>query len=260
MPSEIAKHNLEKDKRVQGKDWFSTYGNYFADEENIASFVQTIKSHLPDKELTILYAGSASGLLGERLLSNLGKGSLTLVDMSQEHLNANTNPNTEKILGDLLELDLGRKFDLILMRSSLDYFPTRALQVQVLKIIKSHLQDGGVLINQPAYISDVHERDLISGAYNAGDKIGKRLFQSTDIGSLYEAAGLEQPVKIGDGKIMYLTEKDHIKRYGLNPDDVAVIQGILKGAVQNAQVTKDGYSMKFEFPIFLARASEGNGQ
>lgn len=95
MLTRIAKHNLSRDKNVLGKRWLSTYGSYFSDPDNIKSFIKATKTILPKKELDILYVASASGLLGERLIANLGRGNLTIVDISQKHLNENKNPKTK---------------------------------------------------------------------------------------------------------------------------------------------------------------------
>ncbi|MFA6476286.1 MAG: class I SAM-dependent methyltransferase [Candidatus Paceibacterota bacterium] len=253
MLSDIAQYNLDKDKNVLGKDWLLTYGGYFSDEENIAMFIKSVESFLPDRELNILYVASASGLLGERLIENLDRGKLTIVDISQKHLAENKNPQTKKICADLLSLDLGQKFDLILMRSSLDYFPSRDLQVKVLKNIKNHLKPEGIFINQPAYVPNTEDRDILSRAYNITDKIGQRFFQSTDIGEIYKEAGFEEPKRIGEGKLMVLTEEDQIERYGLEGNDIKEIQTVLKKAQNSGQVTESGYTLRFEFPIFLSR-------
>src|SRR3989344_8069421 len=158
MSLEITRYNLEKDKNVLGKEWLSTYGGYFSDKENIELFINAVRPILPDKKLDILYVMSASGLLGEKLIETLGKGSLTIVDVSREHLDENKNPKTRKIHGDVLELDLEEMFDVVIMRSSMDYFSSKFLQVKLLEVIKKHLKPDGIFINQPAYIADVEER------------------------------------------------------------------------------------------------------
>jgi SAM-dependent methyltransferase len=256
MLSKISEYNLDKDKNVLGKKWSSTYGGWFSDEENIQLFIDAIKPFLPDKELSILYVASASGHLGEKLLTALGRGKLTIVDISQEHLDENKNPETMKIKGDLLEINLKKSFDLILMRSSLDYFPSKLMQIKVLKVIKNHLNPDGLFINQPAYIPDIKERDIISKSYNITGKMGKRLFQSEDLTSMYLEAELEIPKKIGEGKIMKISEQDHIQRYGINRNEIQLIQKLLKDAPDNAEVTKNGYYMKFEFSIFISRTTK----
>lgn len=253
MQSNIVKYNLDKDKNVQGKDWFLTYGGYFSNERNIQTFIKSVKKFLPDRELNILYLASASGLLGEKLVESLGRGKLTIVDISSKHLNENKNPKTKKIRANLLKLNLHKKFDLIIMRSSLDYFPSKELQVKVLKVIRKHLKKDGYFINQPAYISRINDRNILSQAYNSIDKIGNRFFQSSDMAEIYKQAGFETPRKIGNGKLMVLTEQDHIARYKINRADIELIRLILTKARHSASVTKNGYKLRFEFPIFLSK-------
>ena len=253
MAKEITKYNLERDKNVLGKKWLSTYNNYFSDEQNIQIFIDSVKPSLPKKELDILYVASASGLLGEKLVSTLGKGRLTIVDISQKHLDENTNTETTKICADLLEMDLGKQFDLIIMRSSLDYFPSEELQIKVLKIIKRHLKKDGLFINQPCYIPTIEKRNLLTEIYNSIDKIGDRFFQSTDMDKIYKKAGLTKPQKIGDGKTMYITERGHTERYELTDNDIKKIQSIIKADSEYAKITKGGYELRFDFPIFLSK-------
>ncbi|PIR03586.1 MAG: hypothetical protein COV59_05350 [Candidatus Magasanikbacteria bacterium CG11_big_fil_rev_8_21_14_0_20_39_34] len=252
MFSSIAKKNLEKDSRVLGKAWEGTYGGYFSDKKNIQNFLERIIPFLPEYPLDILYVASASGILGEAIIRYLGKGNLTLVDISQKHLNANNNPNTKKICCDLLNLDLRKKFDLVVMRSSLDYFPTRESQVKVLKIIKDHIKKNGLFINQPAYVSNMKDRDIISHIYTSVEKIGDRLFQSEDLEGIYIEAGYKQFKKIGEGEKLIITQEDHIKRYNLGEDDIAYIQSIITQNSSYAEKTEDGYILRFDFPIFLA--------
>jgi SAM-dependent methyltransferase len=253
MPSEITKHNLDRDKNVLGKKWLSTYGNWFSDKNNIQAFIDAVKPILPDYDLDILYVASASGLLGESLLKSLGKGSLTIVDISDKHLSENHNPKTKKFCIDLLEMNLGKKFDVIIMRSALDYFPSPELQIKVLKIIREHLKDGGIFVNQSAYISDLKQREVISLLYNSIDKIGKRLFQSVDMPLLYEQAGFSLPKKVGESKDMILTEQEHVERYKLDENDIMHARDTLgKYNGSNIKVTDRGYNLRFEFPIFVS--------
>ncbi len=252
MTSSITKYNLEKDKKVLGKKWLTTYGGWFSDEENIQNFIDSAQPFIPKGDISILYVASASGLLGERLIVKLGRGHLTIVDIGEEHLKENKNPLTIKIKADLLNLDLKKQFDLIIMRSSLDYFPSSDLQIKVLKNIVQHMTPHGVFINQPAFIEDLEERNCISRAYNSNNKIGKRFFQSSDLPFIYSKSGLSSPKKIGEGKIMEINQKDHIDRYDISDDDIDVMKNELKDVKNSAMVTNTGYIMKFSFPIFLS--------
>ena len=251
--SEIAADNLAKDGKVLGKQWFQTYGGWFSDRENMQTFINSVTGSrlLPHHSLEILYLGSASGILGEELLRTLRQGHLTLVDVSQQHLDLNTNPATTKLCLDVLGMNLGKKYDVVMMRSFLDYFPSRTDQVAVLRTVGNHLKPGGLFINQPAFIPDVNTRDLISRAYCSVPSIGKRLFQSYDLCDLYAQADFNPPLKYGEGKRMRITEEDHIARYDISGSDVETIQSIVKDAKPSAEVTEHGYILEFEFPIFI---------
>ncbi len=253
MLSKIAADNLKKDGKVLGEKWFQTYGGWFSDRENMQIFTDSIIrgcSLRAQHDLEILYVGSASGELGEQFVRALGGGHLTLVDVAEEHLKLNTNPATTKLCMDVLGMNLNKKFDIVMMRSFLDYFPTMNEQIAVLKVVKEHLRPGGLFINQPASIPTAHARNVISRAYCSVPNIGKRLFQSWDIGHLYASAGLGgAPFIYGDGKIMRITEQDHIARYAITPTDIVTLQTILKDAERSVEITKNGYTLSFEFPI-----------
>lgn len=252
MISDVAKKNLKKDRRVLGGNWLSTYGGYFSDLGNIRHLIDTVMPFLPKRPLSILYVASASGLLGEKLLERLGMGTLTLVDVSIFHLHENKNPQTEKIQADLLTMELGRRFDLVLMRSSLDYFPSPDLQMSVLVKIRQHLLPGGFFINQPAFIEDTNERDIVSAIYTKTRKIGDRYFQSSDLGDLYQQVGFRRFEKIGEGVPLILTERDHMDRYRISSWTIRRIQRMIPVGARSMRVTPSGYELTFRFPIFLA--------
>ncbi len=253
MFSRAAAYNLKRDKKVLGKEWLKTYGNYFSNEENITMFIKAVKPLLPRGPLEILYVASASGLLGERLLEKLGQGRLTLVDISNKHLRGNTNPETKKICADLLKLDLRKQFDVVIMRSSLDYFPTTELQIRVLKIIRKHLKSGGLFVNQPAYITNLIDRDKLDKVYNQTPNIGNRHFQSKDIKEIHKSAGFSYFKKIGTSKDLIITEKEHVERYNIGSKDIFKIQETIGKNSRYARVTRNGYILRFKFPIFLAK-------
>jgi len=255
-----ARENLKRDRRVLGEPWRETYQGFFVNPRYIDDFITAVWNYLPrKKELKILYAASASGLLGEALVARLRKhdikAKLTLVDLSKEHLDENKNPETTKICADLLNVDLRDTFDVVLMRSSLDYFPDDEMQVQLLRRIRHWLGPGGVFLNQLAALVSKEDRDTVDEVYRSNRKFGKRHFQcEEDIYSVYEKAGLNVK-KIADANCpeLLLTEWEHKERYGIDEEDVKQVQRILE-THQNGglRVTKTGYRMHFIFPIFVA--------
>ena len=261
------RRNLERDKLVVGKEWGKVYGGYFSDEKAIASFLDALKTQhwklgkLPSTP-KILYLASGNGLLGEHVARHLeesgfGQPQLTIADASNEHLKQNENPQTRKVLADALDLQLNEKFDLIIMRSSLDYQPTPALQIQMLKRVAAHLKPGGIFINQAASFETQEERDLADAIYKTTPKIGDRHFQwKGDLPELHEAAGLTAPQQIGEAPVLALTHEDHVARYGITPKDVKRIQGLIREIpAENRKAiktTKNGYEVDCRFPIYAA--------
>ena len=52
---------------------------------------------------------------------------------------------------------------------------------------------------------------------------------------------------------MYITEREHAERYELTKEDIEKIQSIIKENSEYAKITKDGYELRFDFPIFLSK-------
>ncbi len=260
----MSKANLLCDKRVLGKHWKKTYKGYFGSRKNMQIFVAQLLPYTPkNKELRILYPGSGSGFLGEELAKELekrkAKAHLWLIDFSKEHLGQNSNPKTKKILGDILKVKLAKKFDLIIMRSTLDYFWNEKSQIRVLKKLKKWLAPDGIFFNQAASMPSTIQRNLADRIYRSNKRIGQRHFQcSSDIAKIYRKGSFDKLKKIGDAPAMVITEKEHCERYGISKKQISKIQKIIEKIPAkkrpNIKITKTGYSMKFVFPIYLATA------
>lgn len=259
--SAVSKQNLKRDRRVLGKQWAEVYGNYFSDKRNLKAFVKASKIFLKQlpKNYKVLYVCSGTGLLGEYVcnyLRKIGKKpALTIVDASLKQLKENKNPHTRKIVGDALYLQLGEKFDLVIMRSALHYFPSAKLQVKVLKHIARHLAPRGVFINQCVTLSSEKERDLANKCRPL--KMGKRRFLSpADIRPIYTRAGLTVKL-IGYAPPIVITSQYHVERYGLLQRDVRQIMRLIARVPEslrpNVKLTKVGYLFYEEFPIYASR-------
>lgn len=260
--SVYSKKNLDRDKRVLGKKWNTTYNSYFSDTKNIESFIKVSFPYIKDikqKNISILYVGSAMGVLGEELVRFLGKhgmsACLTLVDISKKHLLENKNKETKKVQLDMLDMHIDSEFDVIIMRSSLDYLPTQNLQIKALKNIKKHLSNSGMFINCVAAMPTNISRDIANQVYASNNKIGTRHFQSQqDIHDLYEQAGFSQIKYIGSSSNLVITEKEHKERYHITQHEIKKIQNIIHQIKSKyLKVTEHGYYMEFIFPIYLAK-------
>ncbi|MDO8537433.1 MAG: class I SAM-dependent methyltransferase [archaeon] len=254
----ISKINLFRDKNVLGAMWSKTYNNYFSNQKNIDLFVNKIINYIPAKnKIKILYPCSGTGLLGEALIKKLKRkgigAQLFLIDISKKQLNENHDPKTIKIQQDVLKMKQNELFDVIIMRSSLDYFPTEKLQIKVLSNLNNCLESNGVFFNQTASMPTLIERNLADKIYKSNKKIGKRHFQcQKDIVSIYKKAGFSEPKKLGLAKPLIVTEQEHIERYKINYEEIKRIQKIIQqvSKTKNVEITKNGYKMKFIFPIY----------
>ncbi len=262
--NESSKQTLLCDSKVLGKAWKKTYNGYFGNQKNMQKFIQIFLPHIPahSKRVSILYPASANGKMGELLVKALEKQgvdtNLTIFDISEKHLAQNHNKKTKKIHGDWLSLKMKKKFDVIIVRSSLDYFSNEKLQVNALKKVKNWLKPAGVFFNQAASLSNLTERNLADRIYSSNSKIGKRHFQcKDDIAAIYSKAGFATLKKMGNAPPLVVTEKEHIQRYGIKASEVEKIQKLINRIPSrkrpNITVTKNGYRMKFLFPVYLAR-------
>lgn len=257
------KENLSRDRKVVGEPWAGVYRGYFSDGKVTQKFIiasEPLLEILP-QEPEVLYLCSGNGFLGERLVEDLKRKGLkpkhTIVDASEEQLGQNKNPDTMKICADALGLDLGKKFDVIIMRSSQDYQPTARLQVELLKTVARHLKPEGIFINQAASFSTKEERDLADEIYRSTPEIGDRHFQlETEMAALHEKAGLGKPEIIGEAPALKLTHEDHAARYGIKLEDVRRIQALIKstkGSGREVRATRAGYEIDCRFPIYASR-------
>lgn len=257
-----SKMNLIRDKNVVGSPWKKTYKGYFGNKKNVDLFVKKILPFIPKKKtLNILYAASANGLIGESLIKKLNKkgnaNRLTLVDISKEHLKENKNKKTRKVLQDITNLKLNETFDVILMRSSLDYFSSEKMQIKVLKNIRKHLKEDGVFFNQAASMPTIVERNLANRIYTSNKRIGRRHFQcKDDVKQIYAKAGFKKFKKIGDAPVLLIADKEHRERYNLNDQQVERIRKLInkipKRKRPSIKLIKEGYKMRFVFPIYTS--------
>jgi cyclopropane fatty-acyl-phospholipid synthase-like methyltransferase len=210
----------------------------------------------------VLELGSADGYLGEYICNYLrSKGkrpTLTLVDMSAAHLRENKNKATRKIRADLLSLDLtgkGAPFDLIVMRSVLHYFPTRALQVRVLKRVRAHLAPGGAFLNQ-AFIAATRAESKLRKSLNRWRNSGNRLMPyQGDVPAYYRQAGFSRAQVMGDLRYKPTLRED-IQRRDLTSEDIVrtreKIARVPARLRPNLTLTRHAYKRILPFRVYAA--------
>lgn len=188
--------NVTQDQRTYGK-WSLFNQEYFANPKIMSEFCEFVKQALKSTsgEINMLDLGSADGVLGEFVAKELRKNrevSLTLLDIVPEHLSANSNPATKKIAMSVLDWEETDKYDLIIVRSLLHYFP-KSDQLKIIKKIKQALTKTGVAV-VAAFIQKPQSVKLF---LELNKTIGKKL-------QLMNVAELEELFEIAKAKFTFL--------------------------------------------------------
>lgn len=196
--------------------------------------------------------------MGEELVRVLKRknrnANLTLIDISKKHLDENKNKETTKIVGDVLKVDLQKKFDVVIMRSSLPYFPSVALKVKLLNRIHDWLKRGGVFIHQVSTADTEKDKKMIDYIYGPLFKMGVKGYSTRyDILSLYQMSGFARIQRIGKAPTLFVSEKEHQARYGTTQKEIRQIQAKIRKSdkVKNVIWTKRGYRLTFPFSIYV---------
>lgn len=135
-------------------------------EEGVA--FAALLPHNNGAPLTILELGSGGGNLASHLKAH---GTLTLVDLSAEMLavSAQLNPELEHLQGDMRTLDLGRRFDVVLIHDAVMYNTTETDLRATLDTAARHCRPGGTVIIAPDCTRETYEADTTHGGEDGAD-------------------------------------------------------------------------------------------
>jgi SAM-dependent methyltransferase len=102
---------------------------------------------------TLLELGSGGGSLASHLKSHF---ELTLTDLSAEMLTVSRriNPEAEHVQGDMTTLDLGRRFDRVLIHDAIMYLTTRDAVRAALRTAARHCRPRGIVVVMPDYVRE----------------------------------------------------------------------------------------------------------
>ena len=78
-------------------------------------------------------------------------------------LSRRLNPDREHILGDLLQLDLGRRFDAVLLHDAVMYLSAPGALDAALSVAARHLRPSGHIVVVPDVLEDSFKETLRSG-------------------------------------------------------------------------------------------------
>jgi SAM-dependent methyltransferase len=132
-----------RERTRSGDDYDATYDRRAAAGENVhgeADFVERFKPR------SVLDAGCGTGRVG-RQLARRGV-EVVGVDIDEEMLGTarRKGEGAEWVLGDLATVDLGRRFDAIVMAGNVMIFLTPGTEAAVVANLARHLEPEGVLI------------------------------------------------------------------------------------------------------------------
>jgi SAM-dependent methyltransferase len=130
-------------RSISGDDYDATYRQRAAAGENVHGEADFIESFSPR---SVLDAGCGTGRVGIELARRAIE--VVGVDLDPEFVATATRnaPHVEWHLDDLATVDLGRKFDAIVMAGNVMIFLTPGTEGQVLTNLARHLTPNGVLV------------------------------------------------------------------------------------------------------------------
>lgn len=167
---------------------------------------------------TLLELGSGGGSLAYHLKGSL---QLTLTDRSPEMLavSQKVNPECEHIVGDMRSLDLGRRFDLVLIHDAIMYLTDPAAVRAALATAFRHCEAGGAVVLVPDCVKETFTPETSAGGEDGPDGRGLRYLQWTwdpdPSDDTYEAA-FAFLLREADGTVRVEYDRH---RFGLFPKD-----------------------------------------
>src|SRR5688572_4099844 len=159
-------------RRVEGDEYDKTYRQRESAGENVHGEADFVERFGPR---SVLDAGCGTGRVGIELARRGVE--VVGVDIDERMLGTARSkaPDIEWHLGDLAQIDLGRKFDAIVMAGNVMIFLTPGTEGAVLKNLARHLAPSGVLVAgfqlAMGYL-DLDEYDRLAG--EAGLELAER--------------------------------------------------------------------------------------
>lgn len=146
--------------------------------EEAADLLPFLRSGESGPEPTLLELGCGGGSFASHLQPHFR---LTLTDVSQEMLavSRTVNPDSEHIESDMRTLDLGRRFDVVLIHDAVMYMTTRESLRAALATASRHCRAGGVLAVLPDYVSETFQPSVDTDGHDAPDGRGLRCLSWT---------------------------------------------------------------------------------
>lgn len=140
-------------------------------------YTRLIETRAPDAR-TLLELGSGGGHNAFYLKQRF---TLTLSDLSEQMLavSAKLNPDCEHVRGDMRDLDLKRRFDVVFVHDAIDYMTTEADLEAAIRTAHRHLGPNGLALFVPDHVSERFEPGSECGGSDAADGRAVRFLEWT---------------------------------------------------------------------------------
>lgn len=144
--------------------------------EEAADLLPTILAAPDAPPRTLLELGAGGGSLAFQLKRTL---QVTLSDLSPEMLaaSATINPECEHVAGDMRTLDLGRRFDVVLIHDAVMYMTTPEDVQSALATAARHCRPGGGVVVIPDCVTETFDPGENCGGADAPDGRGLRYLE-----------------------------------------------------------------------------------
>jgi SAM-dependent methyltransferase len=140
-----------------------------------AAYLRTVLSQAipssPDAQVSVLDLGSGGGHVAVHLKQAFA---MTLVDISDQMVavSRRLNPECEHHVGDMRTIQLGRRFDAVLVHDAIDYIIGAADLRRAINTAAAHCKSGGIAIFVPDYVKDTFA-ELTGGGGGGADEAGR---------------------------------------------------------------------------------------
>jgi SAM-dependent methyltransferase len=187
--------------------WWPLFADptYYAAEA--ASIAAILRQELGHPARAILELGCGGGTLASFLKAS---AKLTLVDPEPRMLavSRTLNPGCEHVVGDMRTVQLGRRFDAVVLHDAVNYMTTAEDLTRALETARAHLLPEGAVVVLPDDTEETFEPSTSTGGRDDEDGRGLRylLWTKEPQGSTY-AVDFAILLRDGDGKTDLLHER-----------------------------------------------------
>lgn len=158
-------------------DWWPLLSSPEEYEEEARIYASIFKKYRPNAK-TMLELGSGGG---NNALYLKKHWEMTLCDLAEGMLEVSRelNPECAHIQGDMRDVRIDQKFDLIFIHDAIMFMTSREDLLKVFETAKAYLNDGGFLLMMPDTVKENFEPETESGGHDREDGKSMRYLEWT---------------------------------------------------------------------------------